>query len=182
MLKKFLVLMSVLLLSILAACSGSDEESSGNNGNSEEGGSDTTEVRIMSHFFSPTPPEQEGELEQAIEEGTNTDLTIEWVSANNYGEKFNVMLASGDLPDLMLVPDPFDPVFRQAAQQGAFWDVSPYIDDYPNIKEGISDIAWELTSIDGANYSIPRPRPHSRQAKKKQKNLHKLICYFKTIF
>ncbi|WP_018930495.1 extracellular solute-binding protein [Gracilibacillus lacisalsi] len=172
MLKKALLMLTVLFLSILVACSGNDEESSGNNNENsnetenEENGeeeaandADPAEVRIMSHFFSPTPPEQDGEIEQLIEEGTNTDLSIEWVSANNYEEKFNVMLASGDLPDLMLVPDPFSPVFRQAAQQGAFWDVSPYIDDYPNIKEGIADIAWELTSMDGANYGIPRPRP-----------------------
>ncbi|MGN8644869.1 extracellular solute-binding protein [Gracilibacillus sp. HCP3S3_G5_1] len=165
--KKSLLMLVVICLSFLVACSSNSDESSSNseeNSREETSGEEATnteptEVRIMSHFFSPTPPEQDGEVEQAIEEGTNTELSIEWVSANNYEEKFNVMLASGDLPDLMLVPDPFSPVFRQAAQQGAFWDIAPYIDDYPNIKEGIADIAWELTSMDGANYGIPRPRP-----------------------
>lgn len=153
---KLFSIIGLLLVLLLAACSGDGQDSSEEAG-AEDGG--TTNVRIMSHFFSSTPPEKDGEVEKEIEKATNTELDIEWVSANNYPDKFNVMLASGDLPDLMLVPDPFAPSYRDAAQQGAFWDVAPFIDDYPNLKNGIEDIAWELTSIDGKNYGIPRPRP-----------------------
>lgn len=168
---KLLLITSLLVLLVLAACGGDSEETEANDSSSDnqsanndaeeeasEGG-ETTSVRIMSHFFSATPPSKDNEVEKKIEEATNTDLEIDWVSANNYPDRFNVVLASGDLPDLMLVPDPFAPTFRQAAQQGAFWDVSPYIDDYPNISEKIDDMAWELTSIDGQNFAIPRPRP-----------------------
>ncbi|MBM7573548.1 extracellular solute-binding protein [Aquibacillus albus] len=173
--KKLLLIMGLLLVLLLAACGGDEEETatnenSGNdsentsseNNDSEDASSEDeepTEVRIMSHFFSPTPPSEDNEVEQRIEEATNTELNIDWVSANNYPDRFNVVLASGDLPDLMLVPDPFSPVFRQAADQGAFWDVGPYIDDYPNFKKNIADIAWDLTAMNGKQYAIPRPRP-----------------------
>jgi putative aldouronate transport system substrate-binding protein len=165
MYKKALLLFGLLFVMLLAACSGSGSEEAGT---SEEPSSEATietadesatEIRVMSHFFSPTPPSSDNEVQKLIEEATTTKLNIEWVSANNYQDRFNVILASGNLPDLMLVPDPFTPIFKRAAEQGAFWDVSPYIDDYPNLKNGIADIAWELTSIDGANYGIPRPRP-----------------------
>ncbi|WP_163536169.1 extracellular solute-binding protein [Gracilibacillus sp. YIM 98692] len=172
--KTLLCLMGLLLVLMLAACGGDEEETASNDDSDSTENTETenneseststedeevTDVRIMSHFFSPTPPSDDNEVEQRIEEATNTELDIEWVSANNYPDRFNVVLASGDLPDLMLVPDPFSPVFRQAAEQGAFWDVGPYIDDYPNLKEHIADIAWDLTTMDGKQFAIPRPRP-----------------------
>ncbi|WP_084821915.1 extracellular solute-binding protein [Bacillus sp. SA1-12] len=161
--KKLLLMMGLLFVIFLAACSNGGEKAT-SDGSSSNGGKEQAEVKIISHFFGPTPPSKDSQIEQEIEKGTNTELNIEWVSANNYGDKFNVMLASGELPDLMLVPDPFNPVFRQAAEQGAFWDIKPYIDDYPNIKEGIDDIAWDLTKMNGANYVIPRPRPTDGEA------------------
>lgn len=121
-------------------------------------------IRIMSQFFGATPPAADNPVELKIEEATNTKLDIEWVSANNYKDKFNVTLASGDIPDLILVANPSDPVFRKAAEQGAFWDVAPYIDQYPNLKDKIAPIAWEMTSIKGANYGVPRPRPVEGEA------------------
>ncbi|MEK3888771.1 extracellular solute-binding protein [Bacillus sp. FSL K6-3431] len=157
--KKKSLVVALLFILVLSGCSGNGGSTytKGTVNKSDDGS--PTEVRVMSHFFSPTPPSTNNQVQQEIEKATNTKLNIEWVSANNYPDRFNVMLASGSLPDLMLVPDPFNPVFKKAAEQGAFWDVSPYIDDYPNLKEGIADIAWELTKIDGANYGIPRPRP-----------------------
>ncbi|GIN70552.1 putative ABC transporter peptide-binding protein YtcQ [Bacillus sp. J14TS2] len=162
MVKKGFILISVLLLLFLTACSSGEEKASTKkeeDGENTNGSDEPTEVHIMSHFFSATPPGKDSPIKEEIEKATNTKLEIDWVSANNYGDRFNVTLASGELPELMLVPDPFTPVFRQAADQGAFWDLSPYIDDYPNIKNGIEEIAWDLTKMNGANYVIPRPRP-----------------------
>ncbi|WP_175638522.1 extracellular solute-binding protein [Metabacillus schmidteae] len=152
--KAYLLLVLTLVFSmILSACSG--EKSS----TEESGGDGPTEIRVMSHFFNPTPPSNDSAVKKEIEKATNSKLNIEWVSANNYTDKLNVMLASGDLPDLMLIPDPFNPVFRKAAEQGAFWDVSPYIKDYPNLNKTIDPIAWDLTKMNGGNFGIPRPRP-----------------------
>ena len=159
--KKLLVMLGILFVMLLAACSGDENQKASKDAEGSSSSSDdtTTEVRIMSHFFGATPPSNDNAIEKEIEKATNTSLDIEWVSANNYGDRFNVMLASGDLPDLMLVPDPFSQVVRQAAEQGAFWDVGPYIKDYPNLINGIPETAWELTQVNGANYVIPRPRP-----------------------
>ncbi|WP_394186865.1 extracellular solute-binding protein [Metabacillus halosaccharovorans] len=149
-----LFILTLVFSMILTACSSGEKSST-----EESGGDGPTEIRVMSHFFNPTPPSDDSEVKKEIEKATNTKLNIEWVSANNYGDKLNVMLASGDLPDLLLIPDPFQPVFRQAAEQGAFWDVSPYIKDYPNLNKTIDPIAWDLTKMNGGNFGIPRPRP-----------------------
>jgi putative aldouronate transport system substrate-binding protein len=171
----WLLILTVALTGVLSAC-GAD---AGDNQTAQEGNTASkankegttgekveepkeekpAEITVMSHFFSPTPPSDDSAVKKEIEKATNTKLNIQWVSANNYVDKFNVTLASGSIPDLILVRDPFDPVFRQAAEQGAFWDVSPYISDYPNLTNGIAQIAWDLTKIGGKNYGIPRPRP-----------------------
>ncbi len=177
--REFMVVLYIVLVSmLLAACGGSNSDSGtlGDPTNGGEravsgeqptatGGNETatdeepTPVTIMSHFFSATPPPKGNPVEKEIERLTNTKLDIQWVSANNYTDKLNVTLASGDMPDLLFINDPFSPTYITAAKQGAFWDISPFIDDYPNLKATIDDIAWELTKIEGANYGIPRPRP-----------------------
>ncbi|HEX7058198.1 MAG TPA: extracellular solute-binding protein [Bacilli bacterium] len=124
-----------------------------------------TKVTIMSHFFGAAPPDANGEVQKKIEEATNTELDIQWVSANSYNDKLNVTLASGNIPDLITIDDPFSPVFRNAVEHGAFWDITPYYKDYPNLISGISETAWELTKMqDGKNYGIPRPRPSEGDA------------------
>lgn len=177
--REFMVVLYIVLVSmLLAACGGSNSDSGtlGDPTNGGEravsgeqptatGGNETatdeepTPVTIMNHFFSATPPPKGNPVEKEIERLTNTKLDIQWVSANNYTDKLNVTLASGDMPDLLFINDPFSPTYITAAKQGAFWDISPFIDDYPNLKATIDDIAWELTKIEGANYGIPRPRP-----------------------
>lgn len=177
---KWMLLITVImaLSMIVAACGGSSKTSNSSgesNGNGSANGSSNassngsqggqsdkeplTEITIMTHFFNPTPPAADNPVELKIEELTNTKLDIQWVSANNYTDKLNVSLASGDMPDLLFINDPFSQTYRKAAEQGAFWDISQFIDDYPNLSSTIDSIAWELTKINGANYGIPRPRP-----------------------
>lgn len=148
---------TLALSGVLSACAGQGGEPASTPQGS--GGDAPMEVTVMTHFFGATPPATDNPVKVKIEEATNTKLNIQWVSANNYKDKFNVTLASGAIPDLIFVPDPYDTVFRKAAEQGAFWDVSPYIDQYPYMKEKIAPIAWEMTRMNGANYGLPRPRP-----------------------
>lgn len=118
------------------------------------------EVSIMTTLLSPTPAADDNPIKQAIEKATNSKLKIQWVSGNSYTDKMNVTLASGDIPELIFINDPFSQVFRNAVSQGAFWDIAPYIKNYPNLSGKISATAWELTKMqDGGNYGIPRPRP-----------------------
>ncbi|NOU98134.1 extracellular solute-binding protein [Paenibacillus sp. LMG 31456] len=150
---------SILAFSALAACTGKTDQ-----GASEEGAADPksvkpVEISIMTTFYSPEPPDENNSISKEIEKRTNTKLKFSWLSPNNYEEKMNVTLSSGDMPDLMLVSDPFAPVIRKAAAQGAFWDVTELYSKYPKLAEFPKD-SWELTKMeDGKNYGIPRVRP-----------------------
>lgn len=154
------LMVALALSSSLAACGGSSAAPSAGG---QQGGEKTEppfEVSVMVHFLNPQPASDDNPVKRAIEKATNTKLNIQWVSGNNYTDKLNVTLASGDMPDIVFINDPFSPVFRNMAAQGAFWDVGPFIKDYPNLVNGISQTAWDLSKMaDGKNYGIPRPRP-----------------------
>ncbi|MCS7464634.1 extracellular solute-binding protein [Paenibacillus doosanensis] len=157
--KVALSLSTIMLLSgLLSACGGGSESKSA--GNQSGKANDVLNVSIMTILLTPTPPPDDNPIKQAIEKATNSKMNIQWVSGNSYPDKLNVTLASGDIPDLIYINDPFSPVFRTMVQQGGFWDITDLVKDYPNLSSKISKTAWDLTKMeDGKNYSIPRPRP-----------------------
>ncbi|MFD0676238.1 MULTISPECIES: ABC transporter substrate-binding protein [unclassified Paenibacillus] len=155
-------LASVLMLGgLLSACGGgSDQASNGGTGAQDGKAEGPLNLSIMTVLYSTTPAADDNPIKKAIEKATNSKMNIQWVSANSYQDKLNVTLASGDIADLIYINDPFSSVFRSMVQQGAFWDITNYVKDYPNLSSKISKTAWDLTKMeDGKNYSIPRPRP-----------------------
>jgi putative aldouronate transport system substrate-binding protein len=156
-----LTLVSTLCFALLmSACSNSG---GGGAGNSKSGqaaqSSKPLDVSIMSMYFTPEPPGPDNVVLKEIEKRTHTQIKITWVSPNNYGDKVNVTLASGAIPDLMLVDNAFSSQVRTMVAQGAFWDLTPYIKDYPNLMK-FPEETWNNTrQADGKNYGIPRVRP-----------------------
>jgi putative aldouronate transport system substrate-binding protein len=145
-----------------ASASTGGDEASGTTGSQAE---PPLEVSIMTILLTPTAPTDDNKIKQAIEKAVNAKMKINWVSGNSYTDKLNVSLASGDIPDLTYIDDPFSSVFRNAVAQGAFWDITSYIKDYPNLSSKITQTAWDLTKMaDGKNYGIPRPRPSEADA------------------
>lgn len=151
------VLVAVMLVSVvvLSACGGKASENAGTGGQSAA----PTTISIMSTFFTPEPPDDNDPIKQEIEKRTNTKLDITWVSPNNYTEKSSVTLASGDIPDMLLVLNPFDPQIKIMAKQGAFWDLTPLLPEYKNLSEQFPQASWDNLKMEGKNYGIPRVRP-----------------------
>ncbi|MFH5185081.1 extracellular solute-binding protein [Paenibacillus sp. TAB 01] len=159
--KKHRMTIATLAMALMstAALSGCGQNPAPAASGSDSGGGKPTEVSIISAFTSANPPDPNGEIQKAIEKATNTKLNIQWVSANNYKERLNVSMSSGDIPDVVMIDDPFSTMFRSMVQQGAFWDISTLYSKYPNISKLIPAEAWEATKMqDGKNYGVPRPR------------------------
>jgi putative aldouronate transport system substrate-binding protein len=117
------------------------------------------EFSVMTITPSAAPAADDNPIKRAIEKATNSKLKITWVSNNVYTDKLNITLASGDIPDLIMINDPFSTTFRTMVKQGAFWDLTSFIKDYPNLINGIPQVAYETTKQeDGKTYGIPRPR------------------------
>ncbi|WP_165972351.1 extracellular solute-binding protein [Paenibacillus piri] len=89
-------------------------------------------------------------------------LQAEFVPLDDYDRRLRLVLASGDLPEAMVLNSVNDSVFNKAVKQGMFWDLNELAGDlsqFPNLKYNISATAWNYTKIEGRHYVIPRARP-----------------------
>ena len=154
--KTALILSATLLLStVLGACS---TDKTNDTGEAAAGGTDQITI-MLPNFEAENPPENSPVI-QKLEELTKVDVNLQWVPSSSYEDKFNITLASGKLPDVMVVLGK-SPSFINAARTGAFWELGPYLKDYPNLSQ-MNEIIMNNASIDGKTYGIYRGRPLGR--------------------
>ncbi|MET1167589.1 extracellular solute-binding protein, partial [Bacillus velezensis] len=144
---------SLVLSTILGACS-TDKAGSG----TAAGGTD--EITIMLPNFEAENPPENSPVIQKLEELTKVDVNLQWVPSSSYEDKFNITLASGKLPQIMVVLGK-SPSFINAARTGAFWELGPYLKDYPILSQ-LNEIITNNASIDGKTYGIYRARALGR--------------------
>jgi len=129
----------------------------------DDGGEQASDtLTVMAPLFG-TAPAPGGEMQQAIEKLIGKKLDITWVPNADYGDKTNVTLASNDVPQVMVIQGDKSASFVQAAQAGAFWDLTGKLDKYPNLKPADPQTARNAT-VNGKVYGIYRVRPLLRSA------------------
>ncbi|TDQ42856.1 extracellular solute-binding protein [Aureibacillus halotolerans] len=153
--KKMMIAMVGMLFATTACSSGSGTSASGETG---EDGRYT--VEIMLPAFSTEIPDDSSPIIQKMEEETNTNVDFSWVPNSSYPDKFNITLASGSLPSI-IVAGPKQPSFVNAARSGAFWDLTPYLENYPNLSQ-MNETIKHNASIDGKSYGVYRSRTLGR--------------------
>ena len=137
-------LMGVAMLStLLAGCGGGDKE-----GSSEEGG-----VKEFTAFVAVPGTEinDDNEIQQKIAEITGAKCKETWLTGQTAEEAVGTMIAGGEYPDFIDGGDGM----AQLYDAGALVALDDYIDDYPNIKEYLTDQEWDkLRQEDGHIYWI----------------------------
>lgn len=137
-------LMGVAMLStLLAGCGGGDKE-----GSSEEGG-----VKEFTALFAVPGTEinDDNEIQQKIAEITGAKCKETWLTGQTAEEAVGTMIAGGEYPDFIDGGDGM----AQLYDAGALVALDDYIDDYPNIKEYLTDQEWDkLRQEDGHIYWI----------------------------
>lgn len=166
----FMLLAVIMILSVFTGCAGNKEnnaagqkESASSEGNAP-GGTEAAEpldLTLMLPIFKTNYPKDGSPVAAKLEELTNTKIHFEWVPNASYTDKFNITLASGKLPDIIYVGDVKASSFVNAARSGAFWEVGPYLKDYPNLG-GAKEVILNNSAIDGKNYGIYRGRALGR--------------------
>jgi len=160
-----MVLVAVMLISACSSNSGgntsptttpSSSPSQGSSENEVEEKLEPLKLNIMIPAFNTDLPDDNSPIIKALEEYTNTDVNIQFVPNSSYPDKVNITLVSGEIPHLMVV-DRNSASFINAARAGAFWDVGPYLKDYPNLSMA-HEVTLNNTSIDGKVYGIYRER------------------------
>lgn len=142
-------------LLLAAACGAADSD-----GPTEEGGEGFPVTILMAeHSGSPAGPDNR--IRRMLEDYTKTDLDITWVPNSSYSDKLNISLASGNLPMLVKVENPREPVVAAGIRQGLFWELGPYLKDYPNLSQADPDILAKIEA-GGKIYGIYRARAEGR--------------------
>lgn len=160
----------VLLGTVIAGCAGSNKEAgSGSSSapaessNAPAPSSDAPKVEeplkldIMLPIFKTNYPKDGSPVVAELEKRTNTKIHLEWVPNASYDDKFNITLASGNLPSIIYVPNVKSSSFVNAAKAGAFWDIGPYLNDYEYLRQA-NPVILNNSSVEGANYGIYRGR------------------------
>jgi len=94
-----------------------------------------------------------------IEEYTNTELEFIFYDLDMYYEKLALIFASGDIPTVVVTGKSAE--FLNAVSNDAFWDITDYIYDYPNLAM-LSEVPAQNASINGRLYGVPRSRTVGR--------------------
>ena len=94
-----------------------------------------------------------------IEQATNTELEIIQVPTKELANKLNILLASGDRPDIIQCET--ETMESQLLSAGILLPINEYWDNYPNIKNGRDEATWDLMRYtDGNIYSIGIKNPN----------------------
>lgn len=164
------ILACLLAASAMSACSDGGKESTpssstdnstavSNEGNTSEESTaeaEPVEISLLNIYYSPEAPATP-EVIEALEEYTNTKLDINWVPAAAYDDKLNALVAANDLPMTFMSRANRNNQMISAARAGAFWEIGPMIQDYPNLN-AMDQQVYQNTAIDGKIYSIFRER------------------------
>ncbi|WP_240415916.1 extracellular solute-binding protein [Paenibacillus periandrae] len=153
---------SIVTMSLLAGCS-SNTNNAAPPSNSAQG-PEPLPIKISLNFDGKDIPQPGNEAQKAIEKYTNSKLSINLISSNDFCSKLPVMIASGDMPQILAsCGAPNQSYLISAAQNGAFWDIGPYIKDYKNLSL-MPPAVYDNVKIDGKLYGVPRYRPFARYA------------------
>lgn len=117
-------------------------------------------ISIMTTSFTNNPADEDSAVLKALEQYTNTKLSINWVNNSAYNDKMNIALASGTLPNIMLITSKSSSVIS-AARADAFWELKGYMQSYSNLRLA-NQTSLNNISIDNKVYGVPRIRPLGR--------------------
>ncbi|WP_163580816.1 extracellular solute-binding protein [Gracilibacillus saliphilus] len=142
------------ILCFLGACSKTEETDSKNLDNDE-----SDEISIMVPLHTPEVPNDK--LKNELEKATGFSLDITWIPASNYDDRVNSAFATNSLTQA--VPTGYGTFiqFIDAIQDGQFWEIGPYLDEFDNLSKLNEDILSNQL-VDDKLYSLYMGRPRSR--------------------
>jgi putative aldouronate transport system substrate-binding protein len=156
--KKSALMFAVVMAGLfIAGCGGGQTTASQTSSAPAEGG--PVSLTVIAPLFSDPPAANSPYWEEWMRI-TNSKLDIEWVPSGDYSAKMNLKLASGDLPE-MLVIENMNPAVINAIKGGAFWELDEFLGDtskYPNLRANVTPGGFRFTTYDGKIWGIPRSR------------------------
>ncbi|TVY11297.1 extracellular solute-binding protein [Paenibacillus cremeus] len=154
----------VVAASMVAGCSTGGQEAGKTAAQQQQGDSNKDAKPLTIKMFAGLyndVPDMNNAYWSEWQKRTNTKLDVEWVPDGDLNTKLDLLLASGDLPEVLASPTSTRPTLLNAIKNGAFWDLTPFLGDfsqYPNLKNNMAKDAFKYLSMDGKIYAVPRSR------------------------
>lgn len=117
-------------------------------------------VSVMVTLHQPSPPSQN--MIDRLNGMVGADLTISWVPSDNYRDKLINAIETNTLKKVTYVNEADYYLLKNAIRSGMFWEIGPYLEDYPNLSRLDPDILQQ-TAVDGKIYGLYSERWPSRQ-------------------
>lgn len=116
------------------------------------------EIRIMARV-NPEVKFENNNVMKEIEKLANVKLEIDAPPINNYVDRLQITMASGDLPDLIYNWGGADANYEKWASDGLLAELDDKITKYPNLMKNITKEMWEgARSVEtGKIQQIPKP-------------------------
>ncbi|MFI7141918.1 extracellular solute-binding protein [Streptomyces massasporeus] len=119
-------------------------------------------IKIMSPFWG-TPPKGDNAYYTAMNDLIGVDIAWQNQDGNTYDEKLGAVLASSDLPDVVVIPSWNMGGKIPSAIISKFADLGPYLSGdavkkYPNLA-AIPSGAWQYSIFGGKLRGLPQPAP-----------------------
>jgi putative aldouronate transport system substrate-binding protein len=109
-------------------------------------------------YVEASPKINEDKYVKKLRELSGTNVQFELIPHQDFEQKLGLILASGELSDLLEIRGINTPVASPAVSNGAFLELNDLIDKYaPNLKNKISKEVWNSPTLskDGKIYAIP---------------------------
>ncbi|MEG1775678.1 MAG: extracellular solute-binding protein [Clostridia bacterium] len=106
-------------------------------------------------FFASTRPQNEytDMTRQYMIDNLGVDVELIQGDAANIKQQLALLMSSGDMPDIVRVD--YD-TWREYAAEGAFADMTPYMDKYPDIKTYVNDDdMWNYMTVNDQVNGVP---------------------------
>lgn len=144
--------LSITMMTLLIGCAAS--------GNSGTQHGDLTNISIMVPLHFPHMPSDEAI--QKLEQLTNTSLDLVWIPDGIYTDKMNTALTTNSFKKVMFIKYIDYMLVKNSIRTGAFWEIGPYLDQFPNLKMLDKQILKQA-AVDGKVYGLFTERQSSRQ-------------------
>lgn len=144
------LLACVLLVSVIGAGCSKKEEAVSTDGET---------ITIFAGFSTAEPGNADTAFISKVEEATGLNLEFTVPPSSSYSERLNILLASGDYPDVIGFNDLNSQAFSNAVDQGIIIPINEYLKDAPSIMEYTYDCSWNAMKVgkDKTNiYGIPK--------------------------
>lgn len=124
-----------------------------------------TMTMFMSNSGAPHPngvDPSDNSFINIVEKYANVDLQLEIPTWADFQTKLNLLLSSGNLPDI--VHSPYTTEMMKRADEGAFIDLKKYYDKSAQVKKYITEEMMEISKSDsGKYYRVPMAFNHAPQ-------------------